>query len=122
IQRPDNSPMEITEGDNAALFAQAISSRDCLLPGYVLFLSSEEQRTLGQGNLLNLNNLPPGTYHFVAKIGGLAGTDTAKQTVIVTPRNCTAPIMPDPGPPPPPAPPAPPPPRVMTLEDAQALF
>lgn len=85
IERLDSGPMTITQGESAALFCQAISSRDGLLPAYMTCWSSEELGEMGRGNYMDLSKLPPGTYHFVAKIDG--GGDTAIKTVIVEPRD-----------------------------------
>lgn len=87
IERIDGDPMTIKQGESAALFAQAISSRDGLLPESVLFWSSLETGAMGNGSsYLDLSSLPPGTYTIAAKIGGYGlGTDTAFKTVIVEP-------------------------------------
>ncbi len=87
IERIDGDPMVITQGESAALFAQAVSTRDGLLPESVLYWSSLETGALGNGSsYLDLSTLPPGTYHIAVKIGGYGlGTDTAFKTVIVEP-------------------------------------
>lgn len=85
IGRMDGEVMEITQGDNAALFAQAISSVDGLLPESVLYWSSKETGALDHGtSYLDLSNLAAGTYQIAVKIGGYGyGTDTAIKTVVV---------------------------------------
>lgn len=87
IERIDGDPMVIQEGESAALFAQAVSTADGLLPESVLYWSSLETGALGQGSsYLDLSTLPPGTYNIAVKIGGYGlGTDTAFKTVIVEP-------------------------------------
>ncbi|MBF2054349.1 MAG: hypothetical protein IGS03_12930 [Candidatus Sericytochromatia bacterium] len=86
VERIDSSPMVIKQGENAALFAQALSSASGLLPESVLAWSSKETGALAQGTShLDLSTLPPGTYHIAVKIVGYAGTDTALKTVIVEP-------------------------------------
>lgn len=87
IERIDGDPMVITEGESAALFAQAISSRDGLLPESVLYWSSLETGAMSHGSsYLDLSQLKAGTYHIAVKIGGYGGgTDTAIKTVIVQP-------------------------------------
>ncbi len=93
IERIDGDPMVIKQGESAALFAQAISSRDGLLPESVLFWSSTETGALSNGSsYLDLSTLPPGTYHVAAKIGNYSGTDTAFKTVIVEPNDGSVPI------------------------------
>lgn len=95
IERIDGDPMVIKQGESAALFAQAISSRDGLLPESVLFWSSTETGALSNGSsYLNLSTLPPGTYHIAAKIGNYSGTDTAFKTVIVEPNDGSVPTVP----------------------------
>lgn len=87
IQRMDQkAPMVIKEGEKAALFCQAISDAHGLLPESCVFWSSPELGAVDQGWTLELDQLPPGTYHFYAKIGNYPGTDTAVRTVIVEPK------------------------------------
>jgi hypothetical protein len=87
IERIDGAPLTITHGDSAALFAQAISSVDGLLPQSVLYWSSMQTGAMSHGSsYLDLSKLGPGTYDIYVKIGNYAGgTDTAKKTVIVLP-------------------------------------
>ena len=87
IERIDGPTMVIKQGESAALFAQAVSSRDGLLPESVLFWSSLESGAMSHGSsYLDLSKLPPGTYNIGVKIGNYAGgTDTAFKTVIVEP-------------------------------------
>lgn len=91
IERIDGDSMTIKQGESAALFAQAISTRDGLLPESVIYWSSVETGALGNGSsYLDLSTLPPGTYNIAAKIGGYGlGTDTAFKTVIVEPSDGT---------------------------------
>ena len=91
INRIDGGPMTIKQGESAALFAQAISTQDGLLPESVIYWSSLETGALGNGSsYLDLSTLPPGTYNIAAKIGGYGlGTDTAFKTVIVEPNDGT---------------------------------
>lgn len=87
IQRMDQKePMVIEEGEKSALFCQAISDMDGLLPESCVFWSSPELGAVDRGWTLELDKLPPGTYHFYAKIGNYPGTDTAIRTVIVKPK------------------------------------
>ena len=85
IERIDGEDMVITEGDSAALFAQAISSTDGLLPESVLYWSSTQTGAISNGSsYLDLSQLKAGTYDIYVKIGNYAGgTDTAKKRVIV---------------------------------------
>ncbi len=91
IERIDGSPMTIKQGENAALFAQAVSSVDGLLPQSVLYWSSKETGAMSNGSsYLDLSKLPPGTYQIACKIGNYpGGTDTAFKTVIVEPAGQT---------------------------------
>jgi hypothetical protein len=85
IERIDGEPMTIKQGESAALFAQAVSTRDGLLPESVLFWSSKEEGPMAQGSsYLDLSKLGVGVHHITVKIGNYAGgTDTAIKTVIV---------------------------------------
>lgn len=85
IERIDGEDMVIKQGESAALFAQAISSADGLLPESVLHWSSVQTGAISKGSsYLDLSKLPPGTYDIYVKIGpGYGGTDTAKKRVTV---------------------------------------
>lgn len=85
IERIDGEDMVIKQGESAALFAQAISSADGLLPESVLHWSSVQTGAISKGSsYLDLSKLPPGTYDIYVKIGpGYGGTDTAKKRVVV---------------------------------------
>lgn len=87
IERIDGDTMYVKQGESAALFAQAVSSREGLLPESVLYWSSDETGALSHGSsYLDLSKLPPGTYHIGVKIGNYAGgTDTAFKTVVIEP-------------------------------------
>lgn len=88
IERIDGEDMVIKKGESAALFAQAISNVDGLLPESVLYWSSLEEGALSHGSsYLDLSKLDVGVHHIVVKIGGYwrGGTDTAIKTVIVLP-------------------------------------
>ncbi|MEZ0368970.1 MAG: hypothetical protein ACAI44_07810, partial [Candidatus Sericytochromatia bacterium] len=87
IERIDTGVMRIKQGESAAVFAQAISSRDGLLSENVLYWSSLETGAISHGSsYLDLSKLGPGTYHIYCKIGNYAGgTDTATKTVIIEP-------------------------------------
>lgn len=87
IERIDGEVMTIQEGESAALFAQAVSSRDGLLPESVLFWSSVETGAMSNGSsYLDLSTLEAGTYQIAVKIGNYSGgTDTAIKTVVVEP-------------------------------------
>lgn len=91
IERIDTGVMHIKQGDSAAVFAQALSSTDGLLPESVLYWSSLETGALSHGSsYLDLSKLGPGTYHIYCKIGNYAGgTDTATKTVIIDPADGT---------------------------------
>ncbi|MBC7544076.1 MAG: hypothetical protein H7338_15230 [Candidatus Sericytochromatia bacterium] len=84
IERIDSAPMTIAQGESAALFCQAISTRDGLLAADRICWSAEETGALARGNYVDLSKLKAGTYHFVAKIDG--GGDTAIKTVIILPK------------------------------------
>jgi hypothetical protein len=84
IERVDSAPMTIKQGDKAALFCQCVSVEDGLKPPSWVSWSSEETGAAGSGNYLDLSQLGPGTYHFIAKVTG--GGDTAVKTVIIEPK------------------------------------
>lgn len=96
IERIDGDVMEITQGESAALFAQAVSTRDGLLPESVLYWSSKETGAMSNGSsYLDLSKLQAGTYHIAVKIGGYGlGTDTAIKTVVVKNADGTVPDTP----------------------------
>lgn len=86
IERIDGGTMTIKQGESAAIFAQAISTTDGLLPESVLFWSSLEKGAMARGSsYFDLSKLGPGTYHIACKIGNYPGTDTAFKTVIIEP-------------------------------------
>jgi len=88
IERIDGPDMVIKQGESAALFGQAISNVDGLLPESVLYWSSIEDGNLSHGSsYLDLSKLSVGVHHIAVKIGGYwrGGTDTAIKTVIVLP-------------------------------------
>lgn len=89
IERIDGEDMVIRQGESAALFAQAISSQDGLLPESVLHWSSVQTGAISQGSsYLDLSKLAPGVYDMYVKIGpGYGGTDTAKKRVVVLPKD-----------------------------------
>lgn len=99
IERIDSPAMTIKKGESAALFAQAISTQDGLLPERVMYWSSLEQGALDHGsNYLDLSKLSVGVHHICVKIGGYGGgTDTALKTVIVEPADETEKIHDDNG-------------------------
>jgi len=88
IERIDGENMIITEGESAALFAQAISNVHGLLDKSVLYWSSVQTGAMFHGdNYLDLSKLKPGIYDIYVKIGNYGGgTDTAKKRVIVKPK------------------------------------
>ncbi|MGV3524459.1 MAG: hypothetical protein ACO1RX_09550 [Candidatus Sericytochromatia bacterium] len=86
IERIDGDPMVITQGESAALFAQAVSTQQGLLPESVIAWSSKQTGPMTTGSsYLDLSKLPPGTYQIAAKIVGMSSTDTGMKTVIVLP-------------------------------------
>ncbi|GIW21139.1 MAG: hypothetical protein KatS3mg068_0146 [Candidatus Sericytochromatia bacterium] len=89
IERIDGEDMVITEGESAALFAQAISSTQGLLDKSVLYWSSVQTGAMFHGdNYLDLSKLKAGVYDIYVKIGNYGGgTDTAKKRVIVKPKD-----------------------------------
>lgn len=89
IERIDGEDMVIHQGESAALFGQAISSRDGLLPESVLHWSSVQTGAMSQGSsYMDLSKLEPGVYDMYVKIGpGYGGTDTAKKRVVVLPKD-----------------------------------
>jgi hypothetical protein len=89
IERIDGEDMVIKQGESAALFSQAISSQDGLLPESVLHWSSLQTGAISKGSsYLDLSKLEPGTYDIYVKIGpGYGGTDTAKKRVVVLPKD-----------------------------------
>ncbi len=91
IERIDGEDMVIHQGESAALFAQAVSSVDGLLPESVLYWSSMQTGAISHGSsYLDLSKLGPGTYDIYVKIGNYAGgTDTAKKRVIILPNEDT---------------------------------
>lgn len=92
IERIDGPDMIIKQGESAALFGQAISSAQGLLPESVLYWSSLEDGQLSHGSsYLDLSKLSVGVHHIAVKIGGYwqGGTDTAIKTVIVLPPDQT---------------------------------
>lgn len=89
IERIDGEDMIIKEGESAALFSQAISSTQGLLPESVLYWSSLQNGAISNGSsYLDLSKLKAGTYDIYVKIGNYAagGTDTAKKRVVVLPK------------------------------------
>lgn len=89
IERIDGEDMIITEGESAALFAQAVSQSQGLLPESVLYWSSLQTGAIANGSsYLDLSKLQAGTYDIYVKIGNYAGgTDTAKKRVVVLPKD-----------------------------------
>ncbi|MFN8671635.1 MAG: hypothetical protein U0457_06060 [Candidatus Sericytochromatia bacterium] len=89
IERIDGEDMVITEGESAALFAQAISQQKGLLDKSVMYWSSLQTGAMDHGdNYLDLSKLKAGTYDIYVKIGNFAGgTDTAKKRVVVLPKD-----------------------------------
>lgn len=91
IERIDGEDMVIHQGESAALFAQAISSAEGLLPESVLHWSSVQTGAISKGSsYLDLSKLGPGVYDIYVKIGpetGLKGSDTAKKRVVVLPKD-----------------------------------
>jgi hypothetical protein len=89
IERIDGEDMIITQGESAALFGQAVSNYDGLLPESSLYWSSMQTGAISQGSsYLDLSKLGPGTYDIYVKIGpGYGGTDTATKRVIILPKD-----------------------------------
>lgn len=77
--------MVIKQGENAALFAQAVSSTDGVIDAKYLYWSSVQTGALSNGsNYLDLSKLPPGEYDIFVKVGNYGnGTDTARRKVII---------------------------------------
>ncbi|MFN4150165.1 MAG: hypothetical protein ACK4IX_04415, partial [Candidatus Sericytochromatia bacterium] len=92
IERIDGEDMVITQGESAALFGQAISNYEGLLPESSLYWSSKQTGAISQGSsYLDLSKLGPGTYDIYVKIGpGYGGTDTATKRVIILPKDSTS--------------------------------
>lgn len=77
-------PVIMRQGESVALFAQAISNTEGVLPPSVLFWSSVQTGAITDGtNYLDLSKLAPGTYDVYVKVGNYPATDTAKRKIRV---------------------------------------